>query len=335
MGGRGSSYYEKKNASLEELMRSLENLFKLKQPIGKRILRKIEPDPESERNEYELFKQLKRFGISTRQSTDGCLLENLEPHQTQFVNLSKKYRKILKTLTADNEIEFSLDKDDSAFGFFASYEQPDGKIFSRLTLSNLVVNKTNEFVLAKKQAIKTGWAVDVDEANISIYTTTHEFGHLVEENIFRKKFSQLENKNIDYSIFSNKLATEIKNEVIKIYKKNYAKGEETDRINISDYSIKGGDFEWFAETFTNLELSSSPKPIALTKEAIQAYFREKADFKQDFELVRNPDKLSEFMIEEFKKTDCYNSKSEEERQEIIKFLQDNPAAYSDDHNILY
>lgn len=72
-----------------------------------------------------------------------------------------------------------------------------------------------------------------------------------------------------------------------------------------------------------------------TKEAIQSYFREKADLKQDFELVRNPDKLSDFMVEEFKKTECYSLKSEEERQEIINFLRDNPEAYSDDYNILY
>ena len=77
-----------KMLQLEELMRAIELLFKKKQPLGKMVLKRLKSDPESKRNEYELFKELKKFGISTRQSTDNCLLENLEPHQTQFISLS-------------------------------------------------------------------------------------------------------------------------------------------------------------------------------------------------------------------------------------------------------
>ena len=67
----------------------------------------------------------------------------------------------------------------------------------------------------------------------------------------------------------NNLQAEIKNEVLKIYQKDFAKDIQFDKIFLSRYS-RTNDAEWFAETFTNLQLSDKPEPIAL---ALQKYLR--------------------------------------------------------------
>lgn len=271
MGGRGSAYYEKKNSEIEELMRFLQ-LFKPKENY-KKI--KYKPDPESERNNYQLFKDLKKSGISTRQSTDTSSLKNLNLHQEQINKLSKKYSKIIKTIPLENEVELSKFGSKSAFGYLQTMINEDGKIIARLALSKLVLDKSELFVEKKQNSIDIGWSVKVEKDNVNIYTTTHEFGHLIEENIIREKFNKL--NEIDYFSFRRKEATKIKNEVINICKNKYinAKMLSQDDIYISDYAKSsslgdGGDYEWFAETFTNMELSKNPSSIAL---ALRDYLR--------------------------------------------------------------
>lgn len=278
MGGRGSSYYETKNAQIEEKMRQalpqeidLEELLNQLKKLGnpqKRI--QVKPDPESKRNDYLLFKKLKSFGISTRASTDSSTLENLKPHQEQLIKLSSKYDKITKTITLNNEIEFSKDSKTNAYGYLVPGEYSNGKIFIRLVLNDIVIDDSDYFVHMKNNAIKRHYSVEVDSDKIKLYTTTHEFGHYLEENLFRKQYNKLNNLSINYSNFSNLEATRIKNEVIKIKNKKFANLKDSSIIEISDYS-KTNNFEWFAETFTNLELSSNPQPIAL---ALGEYLKE-------------------------------------------------------------
>ena len=62
------------------------------------------------------------------------------------------------------------------------------------------------------------------------------------------------------------MAIRIKNEVINICKNKY----KNNNINLSNYS-KTNEREWFAETFTNLELAEEPAPIAL---ALGDYLKE-------------------------------------------------------------
>lgn len=63
----------------------------------------------------------------------------------------------------------------------------------------------------------------------------------------------------DYISKKKKMQTEIKNEVLKIYCKD-DKNRLSDAF-LSEYSTNS-DAEWFAETFTNMELSDKPAPIA-------------------------------------------------------------------------
>lgn len=251
MGGRGSSYYENKNALIEKLMRSM-NITK-NQTI-------IKEDPESQRTDYPLFEHLKNYGISTRQSTDACSLEKLEIHQMQLYKLSKKYQRLTNVISMEKEIQFSQDNRKNAYGYLVSGELVDGRLFTRLALSDIVINNNKLYIMLKRDAIKKGQSVKVDDNKINIYTSTHEFGHLLEENIIRKRYNSHKNKGLDYNLFKEVEASRIKNEVVKIYKTRY----NNDDIYLSTYANQGGDFEWFAETFTNLELSSKPAPIAET-----------------------------------------------------------------------
>lgn len=251
MGGRGSSYYENQTQKIEELLR----LLKLK----KQKFEKIKDDPESERNNYELFQELKKVGISTRASTDKSSLIQLRPHQEHLLSLSNKYSKVVKTIPLETEIEFSEDTKAGAFGYLATGIKPNNKMFVRLALSDVILNDKNYYVALKKNSIKHNQSVSVDSDKIHLYTTTHEYGHLLEENIIRKRYKEkAEHLGIDYNKFSELEAARIKNEVVNNYKKMYNKND----INLSTYAKTGGDYEWFAETFTNLELSSNPAPIA-------------------------------------------------------------------------
>lgn len=58
--------------------------------------------------------------------------------------------------------------------------------------------------------------------------------------------------------------------------------------------------------------------------AIQSYFRDKANKNCSKDILTNAEKLSNYMIEEFKKSSCYNVKTEQERKQIIEYLKENP-----------
>lgn len=77
---------------------------------------------------------------------------------------------------------------------------------------------------------------------------------------------------------------------------------------IKEYDISSGDLKFKKTT---------------SKEAIQAYLIEGIYFKNNSEFMKDKEKVSELMISEFKKTDCYKEKSKKERQEIINYLKEN------------
>ena len=64
----------------------------------------------------------------------------------------------------------------------------------------------------------------------------------------------------------------IKISITMKYKNKYTNNQNNDMIYLSKYSKSielggtGNDLEWFAETFTNLQLSNNPAPIALELE---------------------------------------------------------------------
>lgn len=264
MGGRGSSYYEKQSQIIEAKM--------IMPPEGKAI--ELPYDPESERNDYSLFKKLKENGISTRRSMDKATLEELKPHQEQLLKLSNKYKKQIKTITTDEEIKFGIHDTGSA-GYWCAGNDAEVR---RIALSNLVVRNNDVYVQRKFASMQKNTCAKVDVDKLKIYTTTHEFGHCLEESIMRERYLK-SNKKETYKVFKWREAERIKNKVVENLQKNYTMPLKNDMIFVSEYAKYQADYncyyEWFAETFTNLELSSKPTPIAIE---LGKYLKECGDY---------------------------------------------------------
>ena len=78
-----------------------------------------------------------------------------------------------------------------------------------------------------------------------------------------------EERKIDVGPNWNRLQKEVYNDVYRIASKRMDLG--TEDVFLSSYA-RTNYAEWFAETFTNLKLSSDPKPIA---KALGEYLEEK------------------------------------------------------------
>lgn len=94
-------------------------------------------------------------------------------------------------------------------------------------------------------------------------------------------------------------------------------------MEIFDFMLKehANEVKEVPETDENV-LGLEPLPNA-TKEVIHSIYRFNVGAEDDA-IVYNAEELSKRMIERFKASECYQSKSEEERQAIIQYLQDNP-----------
>lgn len=254
MGGRGAGYYENKTKKVEQKF--------LMPPPGKKI--QLPDDPESERKDYDLFGKLKKSGFSTRQSTDKATLEQLKPHQGQLLNLSNKYSKQLKTITKGDDVKLGIHDVDGSYGYWCAGEDAEVR---RIALSSMVVKRNDTYVKKKFLAMQDGDCAKVDERKLKVYTTTHEFAHCLEESIMRKRYlSSKEKTKETYREFRIKEAARIKEKVVENLQKKYTMPLKDDMIFVSSYAKYNKEyncyFEWFAETFTNLELSSKPTPIA-------------------------------------------------------------------------
>lgn len=203
--------------------------------------------------------------FSTRESTDKFELSKLTPYQRKLIEFNQTYK--LSFLKSESELQFSSYRLNGAYGAMQIIKRNENKNFTiRLTLDSYWLNNPETYFKNKMFAIAHHESAYVDKNNIMFYTLAHEYGHLVEEDIIKRRFNKHKDTGIDYSNFRDLEATRIKNEVVKIYKKRY----NNDDIYLSTYANEGGDFEWFAETFTNLQLADKPAPIAL---ALDEYLR--------------------------------------------------------------
>ena len=81
------------------------------------------------------------------------------------------------------------------------------------------------------------------------------------------------------------------------------------------------EYDEVEETNANV-LGLEPKSTA-TKEAIHDLYHFLV-IQQDNDISYNAKEISKRMIDKFKMSKCYQVKSDDERQEIIKYLVDNP-----------
>ena len=97
--------------------------------------------------------------------------------------------------------------------------------------------------------IDTKWLVPIDKKYMMVYPITHEFGHVIENEIIdklnvSKTFGEL--KTID---------SQIKDEILSnVMKRTDLSKLEIKQLYFSDYANSEPYREWFAESFTQLEL---------------------------------------------------------------------------------
>jgi len=254
MGGRGSAYIKHTKSDDNKFKPSIELI----------------DDPETEYHN-EMFDELKKLKISTRKSTDVIDDKILERQQKQVINIVSKYNSIFEATTKDRELYFQAENiSDGALAYCGSSINEKGSIVQRVVIDTKQYKTYDKIVEVVEDGINKKWFVPINTRFKSRdYVITHEFGHAVENSIFEKIKVERKLDNINLKGFTNTFATKIKNEVIEIWKNKYTTGNIDDKIELSKYSEKN-DREWFAETFTNLELADKPKPIAL---ALGEYIR--------------------------------------------------------------
>ncbi len=215
-------------------------------------------DPESEIHNKP-FLSLKDRKFSTRQSTDDLTnKELLEPHQNQMKNLLDDYKSIYSHITFKDEVHLkSNNSRPRAFGWVRTGAE-DGKLVCNLTLNHRFYAAGKEHIEEEtRKAISVNHFVKVDKNNCSKYVVTHEMGHVLENALINKLArASKEPKTATMSSYASK----IRSDVIDIYNSKYKTNGSS--VSLSRYSGTN-DYEWFAETFTNLKLSSKPEPIAL------------------------------------------------------------------------
>ncbi len=227
-------------------------------------------DPESEYHN-KMFNLLKEEKVSTRKSTDDIDDKIFERQQRQVLSLASEYKKALKTTTQNEDIQLGSEQISGGTLGYCACHQENGEFKQRVVLDKKLYTDYDHIRTVVEDAVsKKHFAPINTRFKSRDYIVTHELGHAVENSIV-VKLAKDRGMNIytDFRGTSNKLEGEIKNEIIKIYQKDFAKDNALDKIFLSRYSRKD-DGEWFAETFANLHLSDNPEPIAL---ALQKYLR--------------------------------------------------------------
>lgn len=249
MGGRGSAY--------ETLVKKTNEISQIQEEDYSFEINKGNfDDPESEKRD-NVFLTLKVNGVSTRKSTDNVNNSSLLINQTKLIYLTSKYKNIINERLEDIQLGCdNLGRDVSGLTS-VKYEASGVKI--RIALNKDELNNPQLARIRQNENIQKNYHAPINiRENSSKYTITHEMGHCIESCIF----SKMRKNNPNLNKISNKeLATKIRSEVEKIYKNCYAKPNENIIMNISQYS-RTNSCEWFAETFTNLELSKEPTSVA-------------------------------------------------------------------------
>lgn len=221
-------------------------------------------DPESN-YDTELTEKLKERGFSTRASTDFADESRLARQQKQIARLSEQYENIYSASTSKEDIHFGTEDVRSVSGkpmrniagYCAFGYTEDGKIRQKIVLNNHQFERTAERQqMSIASGIREGQFVPIDLDKSREYVVTHEMGHALEISLIIRMCQE---KGVPVEENMHRMARQIYKEVYRIAEKD-GKLKERD-VFLSSYA-KQNDAEWFAETFTNLQLSDNPEPIA-------------------------------------------------------------------------
>lgn len=216
----------------------------------------------------ESYDRLKKIGVSRRRMSDN-VDETIVSRQTkQIEKLVDKYHKAYSSATKKgNEIQIDVCQLRTPKGkpvnniagiFFRTYGENEGEAPKRKVMVNThwAERTANQVTVSVASGIKDKHFVPIDINNAREYVITHEMGHALEDSIITKICAD---RHISYEKYCDKISKQIFDEVWEnCQKKNPGKKVEA---CLSNYAATNNE-EWFAETFTNLQLSKNPSPIA-------------------------------------------------------------------------
>lgn len=179
----------------------------------------------------------------------------------QLEHLTEKYKDVVKFYDRkyapigkyNNGVEIRVDNRRRAIG------NTDGYI---INYSKNHFGSYNHYVANQDRMIKSGFKMKVKPENYSVYTTTHEFGHLLQRRLCANYVID-KNKYINWENFDKMAMDEILDTAQKATKLNRT---ELKKQYLSGYGRSKRYYEAWAEIFTQMELGeSTPLTEAMEK----------------------------------------------------------------------
>lgn len=223
-------------------------------------------DPETH-YPTEMTERLRDKGFSTRASTDFADESRLSRQQRQIDQLADRYETIYSVTTKKQPIMFGTEDVRSVkgrpmlniAGYCAAMEDSKGNMVQKVVLNNRQFERTAERqTVAVASGIRERQFVPIDLEKSREYVVTHEMGHALENSLIQKIAKE---KGMDWRKSNNRIEKEIYEKVYDMAENDGKMKLKKNEIFLSSYA-KTNYAEWFAETFTNLQLSDDPKPIA-------------------------------------------------------------------------
>lgn len=164
---------------------------------------------------------------------------------SQLNYLSDKYG-----IQKENPLDLKIEVNKSEGRQYAGRTAPNGR---SIELGNAFLNK--DILLQKeKEAGLRGWHIKVKNKDLSKYTITHEYGHVIENTYTDKINNNIKSVELDRDHLDDAIRKEIFD---KCSAKTGLSIEELENKYLSGYAKSTKNREWFAELFVNLELGKS------------------------------------------------------------------------------
>ena len=218
---------------------------------------KTVPNVKKVTNKQEATESLKKMFTDVDDDKLLKLNETLVVDNVNQINALNARFKVIK----NNGSYFSVNSSKKAFAY-ARGGFRDGK--SELSISDKFYKKLDNYIAEETKAKKSFWCMPFDDSQLTIYTITHEYGHLLEAEISHNRFDfdNFKEKNSTFNLAlqmkeldkeEKKQAKTIMGEIIGIAKENNADFDL--EKNLSRYG-RTNDFEAFAEIFANSQLGA-------------------------------------------------------------------------------
>lgn len=256
MGGRGSSFRTNEITGIK-----FSNNGKFEPLIN------AENDSISERNN-DYIDILQDDNINVCTSTDNFKSENINPNIKKVYEMTEKFSGISKGLR-NSQLDIRGAKFSGPTVACFSYNPRNKDNMTIFLNSNLETRSRTELEsFTKNQVDNEIWA-PCDKDELINQDIAHEYGHFVQKLIFEKQMdknltSEMTNQQIDK--YEKMLALKCKQDILKIQKERF---NETNDF-ISKYGSET-NFEFFAETFSNLVTSKNPTTLA---KSLEIYIKE-------------------------------------------------------------